>query len=108
MADIFGILGGSSHPFGRDDLIARYADRAEFLARFEAAASRQRRAGPPAVGREGRSADEAAALVGRGGRRWCSGPAALDRRSATDTIHGGETPSLAAISRPWSSRRAAG
>ena len=38
VADIFGILGGSSHPFSRDDLGARYGDRAQFVARFEAAA----------------------------------------------------------------------
>ena len=37
--DIFAVLGGSSDPFGADDLVARYDDRAGFLARFEAAAS---------------------------------------------------------------------
>ncbi len=36
--DIFGILGGSSHPFSRDELIGRYGDRAGFLAEFETAA----------------------------------------------------------------------
>jgi hypothetical protein len=36
--DIFAVLGGSSDPFSADDLVARYDDRAGFLARFEAAA----------------------------------------------------------------------
>ena len=43
--DIFGILGGSSHPFSRADLIARYGDRAQFLAEFEGAAKRAEASG---------------------------------------------------------------
>ncbi|HTN81167.1 MAG TPA: alpha/beta hydrolase domain-containing protein [Acidimicrobiales bacterium] len=45
VADIFGILGGSSHPFSADDVIARYGDRAGFLAAFTAAARRAASAG---------------------------------------------------------------
>lgn len=45
VADIWGILGGSSEPFTRDTLLARYGDRATFLARFEAAARRAEDAG---------------------------------------------------------------
>ena len=70
VADIFGILGGSSHPFSRDDLVARYGDRAQFLARFEAAA-KQAEASGVLLARDVRAlGDEAAAswdaVVGAG------------------------------------------
>ena len=38
VADIFGMLGGSSEPFSPDALITRYGDRDTYLAKFEAAA----------------------------------------------------------------------
>jgi hypothetical protein len=43
--DIWGMLGGSSEPFAADTLIARYGDRATFLAKFEAAATAAEAAG---------------------------------------------------------------
>ena len=38
VADIFGMLGGSSYPFSAEDVVARYGDRVSFLERFTAAA----------------------------------------------------------------------
>ena len=36
--DIFAYLGGSSHPFSKEEVLARYADRSSFLKAFESAA----------------------------------------------------------------------
>ena len=65
-----GSSGARPHPFGRDDLIARYGDRAQFLARFEAAA-KQAEASGVLLTRDARAlGDEAAAswdaVVGAG------------------------------------------
>ena len=45
VADIWGVLGGSSKPFSAEDLRARYGDRDAFLARFAAAAKEAEAAG---------------------------------------------------------------
>jgi hypothetical protein len=43
--DVFAFLGGSCHPFSRDKIHALYGSKANFLARFEAAATRAVEAG---------------------------------------------------------------
>ena len=36
--DIFAYLGGSSHPFSKEEILSRYVDRSSFLKAFESAA----------------------------------------------------------------------